>query len=293
MDLHAYKLFTRAHRRVLEQLKTDVRFFLEDMGRPPVALMESRIKTFASAAGAAERRKVSIEELGDVAGLRVVVGSRPDVEVILSFLRDKKARGEAEIHRDRPTKNRGYRAHHVVMTPKLLYSPVEPKIEVQVATVAEYAFNFLSRSWLYKKGAPSPTWEPDFRRVATRLREVDDQLARLQPLVVASNLRDDNAALGACECSAAFRERYGSELPLDEAVFIVRHLAGRGYATCRDLHRFFDENHDDWELLGALAQDGNDKAELALVLFWGQAAQGNGRLFVELVLSLGKSANGP
>src|SRR5947209_6603425 len=132
-------------------------------------------------------------DLQDLAGLRVVVATADEVEVLATFLKDAESRDKLKIVSDRPIASAdGYRSRHFVLEvgSSITHSIYDVKVEVQLHTIMEHAFNFISRAWVYKSDRAYPqAWQREFRSVSKVLHKLDDRIAKLHAEVLDSSIR--------------------------------------------------------------------------------------------------------
>jgi ppGpp synthetase/RelA/SpoT-type nucleotidyltranferase len=150
--------FRRPYERALPQLLLDFEFFLEDIKGVQVYLIDHRLKSFESASVKAQRLGIPITELQDIAGMRVVVATGAQVDIVARFFSRKAVSKDLTILSDRHVeKADGYRARHLVLGFGGHYSrSMHPaRVEVQCLTITQHAFNFVSRAW------PDGAWHPD------------------------------------------------------------------------------------------------------------------------------------
>jgi ppGpp synthetase/RelA/SpoT-type nucleotidyltranferase len=261
----------------LQQLGVDLLFYLEDVGPISVFAVEHRVKTYDSALAKAQKLHLTIEQLYDIAGLRIVVGSEPEVAVAKYFFRLKEHVKDLTIRREWVVEHPdGYRATHMVVTFSGHYTrsvfPVE--LEIQIPTIIEHAFNFLSHAWTYKAPrAPGSEWQKAFRGIAQELRRVDEKLASLQEGAIVAKRADESAKLTPFAYREIAREMFGEDVPIDDAVDNVRQLTDLGASTNQQLSAFFarPDIAEAWEKFMRLSERGSSFAKSmteSRVLFW-------------------------
>ena len=244
MNNQDYAHFVRPHSRALEQLRLDFQFFIEDVGNINLYSVEHRVKDFGSASEKAIRLKRPVAELQDIAGLRVVAGTASDVEVITRFFTRQEFSKDLRIESDKAIRRRdGYSARHLVISvpPHYSRSAHEVQIEVQLLTILQHAFNFLSRNWVYKEGLGLPKgWQEELASIATALMDIDRRVSSLYPSVTEEKVRlkqDDLAT--PFSYLQVIREEFGESRPLPDAVDCVRMLVDIGVRTNGELRNLF------------------------------------------------------
>ena len=191
-------MLLRRHKRALKQLLLDFEFFLEDVGTLNLFSVTSRLKEFDSAARKARALGISIEDLQDLAGIRIVVSTQQEVEIVARFFSRQQDSKDFRIESDNHLSRKdGYRARHIVgvVQPRYSRSMYEARVEVQILTVFEHAFNFLSRAWFYKSPENLPAaWRERFVALSEQLRSLDKSANRLHSEVLdsAQTLADDS-----------------------------------------------------------------------------------------------------
>jgi ppGpp synthetase/RelA/SpoT-type nucleotidyltranferase len=239
-----YARFLQPHRRALLRLRLDLGFFLEESGPVLLVTVEQRIKSFESAVEKAQRLKLDLYELDDLAGLRVVSGTRIDAETLCHFFRNGLRGTSFKVLKDKPiARNDGYRAHHLVIEAAEDYTGTwQPcKIEIQVLTTLQDAFNRLSRAWLYKSGRDLPAeLQAKFQAFSHGLEELDDLASDLQRhLLTTSEGSRDNDPLTPLAYQTIVREVFGEETDDENAIWHAIFYRRCGMQTCGDLRRFF------------------------------------------------------
>jgi len=116
MDEATYRTILRAPERALQQMLLDFRFFREDVPGFLVFALESRLKTFESATVKSRNRGVRVDELTDLAGARIVVGTSQEVDLVRRFFTRKQESDDLVIESDKPvSRPNGYRSRHLVL----------------------------------------------------------------------------------------------------------------------------------------------------------------------------------
>lgn len=233
-----FERLVRRHRRALAQVRTDLDAFIEDTGTFSVLQISSRLKTYESALLTATGRGRSILKLADIAGLRIVVGTAQEKEVISRFFEQgsHSKRWKLLSQKDLNLSN-GYRARHIIveLESHILVSMYPARVEVQIRTVLEHAFDDLSRSWNYKRPnlqGLSRNWKREMAQLSRSLRELDALVSRLQQEVnEASATHEPKATLTPATYREIARRVFGEDRPLDSCVDETRRLVDVGYAT--------------------------------------------------------------
>ena len=239
-----YKRLTRPHRRAVRKLLMDLEFFVEDMGSLSVFSIESRIKTLASALRKAHQQNIPIEQLQDLAGIRIVVSTQQEVEATRRFLYRQQDSKDLEVESDkRAHREDGYSSRHIVVIIQPHYSrSMHPaRVEVQISTVFEHAFNFLSRVWCYKSPALMPDpWMKSFLSLADDLEALDGRANQLHTEVLDSaHLLESHSALTPMSLQRIVEKEFREHISLQEAVDSCRFLVDLGCTTNGAVREFF------------------------------------------------------
>lgn len=239
-----YSRLLQPHRRALARLRLDWDFFLEESGPILVVSVEHRTKSFERAAEKAQRLGIEIAELDDLAGFRVVCGTEIDAKSLCHFFRNGLRGTSFEVVKDKAIARRnGYRAHHlVIQVPEAYTGTWEPcRIEVQVHTALQNAFNRLSRAWLYNSGRSIPRdLESRFEDFSKKLDELDEMASGLQAelLTSAEGTRDDDP-LTPLAYHAILRDSFSEEGDEESAIWHTLFYRRCGVETCGQLRTFF------------------------------------------------------
>ncbi|MBL37554.1 MAG: hypothetical protein CMP07_04015 [Xanthomonadales bacterium] len=248
MHPDAYARFTRPHTRVLRQLVLDLEFFVADINLLGVFSVESRVKTFNSAIAKAERIQIPIDQLQDIGGLRIVVATKNDVMVLMEFFRRRAdISKDLKILKEEPVaRASGYRSTHLTAEFSGHYSrSVFPgKLEIQIPTIFEHAFNFVSHSLAYKSPlSHDKAWLGWFREVSDALLAVDELAASLQRDAYGGGTVDaSRAPLSVPLYQRVVRQEFGEEVSTSDAVHSVAWFTDRGADTVAKLEAFFRDD---------------------------------------------------
>jgi ppGpp synthetase/RelA/SpoT-type nucleotidyltranferase len=252
----------------------DLEFFLEDVGNLNVYSVSHRIKAFQRAMEKARRLNVKVGDLEDLAGLRVVVATGNEVDVLARLLYRQQDSEDLKVEFDRRiSKEDGYRARHLGLLCRGSYSRsmFEGRVEVQILTVFQHAFNFVSRAWVYKSGRHySPTWQSDFINVSKRLAVIDEAVTSLQDHVTeATAKQSDDDSLTPFSYQHIVRSVFQEKVDIDEAVDECRFLTDLGINTNGSLKAFFADPriHSLRERIEAMRSDQDMEFEVA-ALSW-------------------------
>lgn len=242
MNKAEYLKFCRPYDRVLRQLLLELEFFIEDAAGVNIHSVQHRIKTYESAVKKSTRLKLSIAKMQDIAGIRIVVATADEVDVVARFFTLKAALKDLTVQSDkRIDKNDGYRARHLVLQFQGSYtrgSASPALVELQLLTLLEHTFNYISHAWAYKPGRSFPEkWHAEFVRLSSDLASLDKRIAKLQKQVVA--LANDDEPLTPFSYQRIIAHVFGEHETIDNAVDSVRMLIDLQCDTNGKLGRFF------------------------------------------------------
>lgn len=244
MNRAEYLRFRRPYERVLRQLLLELEFFKEDLVGVNIHSITHRLKSFDSALEKSRRLSLPIAKMQDIAGIRVVVATLEEVDIVTRFFSRKVDSKDLTIKEDKVIeKKEGYRARHLVLEFAGHYSrSVYPTlVEVQILTLLQHTFNYISRAWAYKTERTfSNEWRTEFQQLSHDLAEIDKRIAQLQNQVVTSSVSGgDDEPLTPFSYQKMVADIFGESETVDDAVDWVRMLVDLGCDTNRKLRNFF------------------------------------------------------
>jgi len=244
MNRAEYLRFRRPYERVVRQLLLELEFFVEDLVGVNIHSITHRLKSFDSALEKSRRLSLPIAEMQDIAGIRVVVATLEEVDIVTRFFSRKVDSKDLTIKLDKVIeKKEGYRARHLVLKFAGHYSrSVYPTlVEVQILTLLQHTFNYISRTWAYKTERTfSNEWRTEFQQLSHDLAEIDKRIAQLQNQVVTSSVSGgDDEPLTPFSYQKMVADIFGESETVDDAVDWVRMLVDLGCDTNRKLRNFF------------------------------------------------------
>jgi len=240
-----YEDLIRPAGRAMQQLEVDLRWYLEDIGDSTVHHIRTRIKSYDSLLGKLDRKKYqSVEEITDLAGMRIVVHAKTDVDAMVGLFKGQEIRKDLEILEDvHREDDSGYSGRHIVVkiAPSYKRSASDVKIEVQIRTLAEDLFDTLSRKMWYKPSVNIENAPRDLVRTLVRkLREVDAVVMQLREKwedAYAQASPDSDMTPHSFRRIVA--EIFHEEVSVDDAVENVRFLRDRCVKLNRHLRSIF------------------------------------------------------
>ncbi len=237
------------------------------MGQINLFIVESRMKTYESALRKSQRRSMQIQELKDLAGLRVVVGTKSETEQIARFLYRMEFSNDISIVADDYiTREDGYTARHIVVksTGSYLRSLYDARVEVQLRTALQRAFDSISRAWSYNSNCPySQKWKKEFVQVAEQLKNADERVSSLQDEVVRLSVElGDDDSLSPLSVQKIVHDRFAESIRLEDALDECRYFVDVGVDTVGKLKAFFQDQRvtNIRKELEVAAQNGNESA---------------------------------
>lgn len=231
-----YKALLRPHKRALRQIQLDLDFFIEDIGTICLYSITSRLKSFTSALQKSERLRIKIEEIQDLAGLGIVVATRQEVDIVAKFFSRQEQSKDLSIKSDKKIdREDGYRARHIVFTTKSSYkrSVFPGQVEAQLQTIFEHAFNFISRTWVYKSNYTfTPEWKRNFKKMSGKLERLETDTTKLHEAVIESATKDgSDEPLSPLSYQRIVKSVFGEIISLEHAVDGCRFAVDRGIET--------------------------------------------------------------
>jgi len=242
MDINEYLKFRKPYERVLRQLLLELDFFIEEVKGVNINSVQHRLKSYNSARDKSIRTNQDISQLHDIAGIRIVVATFAEVEIIARFFSRKQVSNDLVIKWDEVIeKDDGYRARHIVVEFKGHYSRFSSHptlVEIQLQTILQNAYNFISRAWVYKnKYIYSNDWDQSFKQVSKELNQLDQKIFELQEEVL-KIAEGDNEALTPFSYQRIVADIFSENVDLDDAVDISPMLVNNGINTNEKLKKF-------------------------------------------------------
>lgn len=238
-----YKRIVEPHRRALEKLRLELGYFLDDIGNIDVYGIHARIKSWESALKKSLAINVPIEKLDDIAGLRVIVGTQAEIPILERFFsRQEHDKDLTILKRHKLSKPDGYHALHMIIELKGHYQTTmfPGRLEVQLQTVFEHAFNFLSRSWKYKQQREtSSEWNERFIKISEKLLAIESDADELHAHLTSLISEDENALLSPHSYRILVSQEFSEDVLLPDAVDSCRFYSELGCKTNGQLRLFF------------------------------------------------------
>lgn len=241
----SYKFIVEPHKRALETIQLELDFFLRDIGDLNLFSVSGRIKQYERALGKANLLHLSVSDLDDLAGLRIVVGTQAEVPIITRFFTRQEVSKSLKVLKTRQiTRDSGYRATHLIIEKSSSYhSSVFPgRVEVQIHTIFQHAFNFLSRNWSYKQPwHVSQTWSAKFAELSRLLSEIDAQAEQLHIGQAQMHEAVDAVELTPYSVQLIVKAEFDEIISIEDAVDSCRMYVDLGCKTNADLRLHFHD----------------------------------------------------
>lgn len=276
--LTGYEAMIEPHRRALERLALELDFFVRDVGNLNLFSVSNRIKQYERAATKSALLGIPIDALDDLAGLRVVVGTLAEVPIVMRFLTRQEVSNDLKIVKNHQVDHgSGYRATHVVVEkPSDYQASVFPgRVEVQIHTIFQHAFNFLSRNWSYKQPwQVSSEWSADFAEMSRLLTEIDYLAHALHLRQAEFQDATDESVLTPHSYQAIVKWEFGEDIAVEDAVDACRMYVDLGYRTNAHLRRHFRDSrivnlYATLERRAAISESSAIIARMGRSGFWG------------------------
>lgn len=184
-----------------------------------------------------------------------------DVNSLCHLFRDGPRGISFKVIKDNLVRKDGYRARHLVIEVPESYTRTWQtcKIEVQLHTALQNAFNRISRAWLYKSGRNLP--DPlrlEFQKFSEQLKELDIVASKLQQTLFesAEGSRDEDE-LTPLAYKVIVQEVFNEEATEEEADWYTLFYRRCGCETCGQLRRFFrrQDVHKSYSEVHSLIED--------------------------------------
>ena len=242
-----FKLLIRPHARALRQLRLNLEYFVEDVGNILIYKISERVKSFESATQKARQRSLEIGEMDDLAGLRCVVGTNAEIEILARFVYRMGISKDLLVVKDNLiSRENGYRARHIVVTVPGRYerSVFDGRVEVQLLTIFQHSFNWLSHAWVYKSTIKSNSdWNNRFQRLSRQLEQIENEVNGLhKELVDSSVCRNSNGVITPLSVKQVAKIHFDEYISIDDAVDVCRTLVDLGCDTIEKLWIFLERD---------------------------------------------------
>lgn len=243
-----YNRFLSHHSRALEELLINLNYFIEDVEQLNVFSVTHRLKSYKSAFTKSTNLNIPIKELQDLAGIRIVVATKNEIDVVSRFFTRQEYSKDITIESDRYiSKKNGYRARHIIFEYKGSYnrSMYPAKIEAQLQTIFEHAFNFISRAWIYKSSKSfSENWEEGFYELSKNLALINSQANELHTEVIRSSIQiDSEEPLSPYSYKLIVKQIFDINIAISDAVDACRYFVDIGYTTNKLMKRFYEDEN--------------------------------------------------
>lgn len=191
-DLNHWEDFLAPYKQAVEELKIKLKgmrsqFELEN-NHSPIEFVTGRVKPVASILDKANQKHIAldhlVEEMQDIAGLRMMCQFVDDIEVVVRLLRQ---RNDFRIVEERDyitnKKPNGYRSYHVVIEYPVETIQGEKKIlaEIQIRTLAMNFWATIEHSVNYKYQGEFPeAINKRLKRAAEAAFQLDEEMSQIR-----------------------------------------------------------------------------------------------------------------
>lgn len=191
-DLNHWEDFLAPYKQAVEELKIKLKgmrsqFELEN-NHSPIEFVTGRVKPVASILDKANQKHIAldhlVEEMQDIAGLRMMCQFVDDIEVVVRLLRQ---RNDFRIVEERDyitnKKPSGYRSYHVVIEYPVETIQGEKKIlaEIQIRTLAMNFWATIEHSVNYKYQGEFPeAINKRLKRAAEAAFQLDEEMSQIR-----------------------------------------------------------------------------------------------------------------
>lgn len=191
-DLNHWEDFLAPYKQAVEELKIKLKgmrsqFELEN-NHSPIEFVTGRVKPVASILDKATQKHIAldhlVEEMQDIAGLRMMCQFVDDIEVVVRLLRQ---RNDFRIVEERDyitnKKPSGYRSYHVVIEYPVETIQGEKKIlaEIQIRTLAMNFWATIEHSVNYKYQGEFPeAINKRLKRAAEAAFQLDEEMSQIR-----------------------------------------------------------------------------------------------------------------
>lgn len=191
-DLNHWEDFLAPYKQAVEELKIKLKgmrsqFELEN-NHSPIEFVTGRVKPVASILDKANQKHIAldhlVEEMQDIAGLRMMCQFVDDIEVVVRLLRQ---RNDFRIVEERDyitnKKPSGYRSYHVVIEYPVETIQGEKKIlaEIQIRTLAMNFWATIEHSVYYKYQGEFPeAINKRLKRAAEAAFQLDEEMSQIR-----------------------------------------------------------------------------------------------------------------
>lgn len=180
-----YKAEIVKYERALKKAKPDIDGIVDDfkneVGREVVYYHNGRIKSRESLEEKCNRKSLPIEKIEDIAGYKIVLLFKDDIEPICERLRETFVVIKEDNYLE-TSKDNGYRAVHLTVSiqMKINQRKVQVPLEIQVKTALADALWSMEHVVKYKNSAPDPEAGNIITAAASRINELDQDMIKFR-----------------------------------------------------------------------------------------------------------------
>lgn len=172
-------------RHALNTAMGDIQNMIEDLdasaGRKVIHTYSSRIKSLCSINEKMGRKKLDINRISDIAGIRIVCIYKDDIRIVSDLLDQLFPIKETQDYLTKPKSN-GYRSIHKTASIKTLVQGRQKyvPIEIQIRSALQDAFWSQEHIAFYKSDDRDPSALDKIRTAADRLDALDESMIKFR-----------------------------------------------------------------------------------------------------------------
>ncbi|WP_100399636.1 GTP pyrophosphokinase [Bacillus sp. FJAT-44742] len=186
-----WEVFLSPYKQAVEELKVKLKGLREQYQRSsqhtPIEFVTARVKPITSILDKAKRKNMSLdrlEEMQDIAGVRIVCQFVTDIDTIVALVharKDFKVIEERDYIKEK--KESGYRSYHMVVNYPVhtIEGQKDVMVEIQVRTMAMNFWATIEHSLNYKYSGEIPEdIKRRLQRAAEAAFQLDEEMSKIQ-----------------------------------------------------------------------------------------------------------------
>ncbi|MFC5712485.1 GTP pyrophosphokinase family protein [Thalassorhabdus alkalitolerans] len=186
-----WEVFLSPYKQAVEELKVKLKGLREQYQRSsqhtPIEFVTARVKPITSILDKAKRKNMSLdrlEEMQDIAGVRIVCQFVTDIDTIVALVharKDFKVIEERDYIKEK--KESGYRSYHMVVNYSVhtIEGQKDVMVEIQVRTMAMNFWATIEHSLNYKYSGEIPEdIKRRLQRAAEAAFQLDEEMSKIQ-----------------------------------------------------------------------------------------------------------------
>lgn len=264
--------------RAIASVKREIEEYFSDINSECIHYIKSRIKSRESILGKARKEGYNnpIDELDDIAGIRIVCHNKSDVSEVAEFIKSRYAKS---IIKDKIIKkNDGYNARHIVVKVKPLIGgePRDTMVEMQLRTIAEDLFGTLSHRDIYKLSINLPeSWQKKMKNLGEKLEEVDAIAEDLKQSWISENIKTKTKDILTAQAIIRICEmKYKQKLTLREGLYCLSQLIEHDIKKISEFESILQNDFINMEIDKIYSEIMQQKAPLVTKIYYGAIMHG-------------------